>query len=48
MAHRCVLRPLVRARLLENIGRAYRRREDDKSAVSYLQDAVEIRKRLSG
>jgi eukaryotic-like serine/threonine-protein kinase len=40
--------PLVRARLLENIGRAYRRREDDKSAVSYLQDAVEIRKSLSG
>jgi eukaryotic-like serine/threonine-protein kinase len=40
--------PLVRARLLENIGRAYRRRGDDKSAVSYLRDAAYLRKKLSG
>jgi eukaryotic-like serine/threonine-protein kinase len=40
--------PLVRAKLLENIGRAYRRRGDDKSAASYLQDAVRLRKSLAG
>jgi serine/threonine protein kinase len=40
--------PLVRAKLLETIGVAYRRRGDDKSAISYLQDAVQIRKGLSG
>jgi tetratricopeptide (TPR) repeat protein len=40
--------PLVRAKLLETIGRAYRRRGDDKSAVSFLQDAVQIRTSLSG
>ncbi|HXS89852.1 MAG TPA: tetratricopeptide repeat protein [Steroidobacteraceae bacterium] len=40
--------PELRARLLETLGRAYRRRGDDKSAVSYLQDAVRIRKGLSG
>jgi eukaryotic-like serine/threonine-protein kinase len=40
--------PLVRAKLLETLGRAYRRRGDDKSAISYLQDAVQIRKSLSG
>ncbi len=40
--------PLVRAKLLEHLGRAYRRRGDDKSAISYLQDAVHLRKSLSG
>jgi serine/threonine protein kinase len=40
--------PLVRAQLLENIGRAYRRRADDKTAVSYLRDAAALRKKMSG
>jgi serine/threonine protein kinase/TolA-binding protein len=40
--------PLVRAKLMEHIGRAYRRRGDDKSAVSFLQDAVQLRRSLSG
>lgn len=35
--------PEVRARLLESIGRAYRRRGDMSKAVSYLEDAVHIR-----
>ena len=39
--------PQVRAQLLETIGRAYRRRGDDKSAIGYLQDAVDLRKQLS-
>ena len=39
--------PLVRAKLMEAIGRAYRRRGDDKSAVSFLQEAVQLRKSLS-
>jgi tetratricopeptide (TPR) repeat protein len=40
--------PGLRARLLQTLGRAYRRRGDDKSAVGYLQDAVHLRKSLSG
>ncbi|HEY7638843.1 MAG TPA: serine/threonine-protein kinase [Steroidobacteraceae bacterium] len=40
--------PQVRAQLLENLGRAYRRRFDDKTAISYLRDAVALRKKLSG
>jgi tetratricopeptide (TPR) repeat protein len=40
--------PQVRAQLLEHIGRAYRRRNDDKTAVSYLQDAIELRSKMSG
>jgi eukaryotic-like serine/threonine-protein kinase len=40
--------PQVRARVLETIGRAYRRRGDDKTAVGYLRDAVHLRKQLSG
>jgi tetratricopeptide (TPR) repeat protein len=40
--------PLVRAKLMEAIGRSYRRRGDDKSAISYLQDAVQLRRSLSG
>jgi serine/threonine protein kinase len=39
--------PQVRAQLLEAIGRAYRRRNDDKTAVSYLQDAVELSSKMS-
>jgi serine/threonine protein kinase/tetratricopeptide (TPR) repeat protein len=39
--------PQVRAQLLEHIGRAYRRRNDDKTAVSYLQDAIELRSKMS-
>jgi eukaryotic-like serine/threonine-protein kinase len=38
--------PEVRARLLESIGRAYRRRGDTDRAVSYLEDAVHIRKQV--
>jgi len=38
--------PEVRARLLESIGRAYRRRGDTDKAVSYLEDAVHIRKQM--
>ena len=40
--------PEVRARLLEHIGRAYRRRNEDKEAISYLRDAVHLRKQISG
>ncbi len=40
--------PEVRAQLLEHIGRAYRRRNEDKEAISYLQDAVHLRKQISG
>ncbi len=40
--------PQVRAQLLEHIGRAYRRRNDDKTAVSYLQDAADLRSKMSG
>jgi eukaryotic-like serine/threonine-protein kinase len=40
--------PQVRARLLENIGRAYRRRNDDKNALSFLRDAAQLRKQMSG
>ncbi len=39
--------PEVRARLLESIGRAYRRRGDTDKAVSYLEDAVHIRKQMT-
>jgi serine/threonine protein kinase/tetratricopeptide (TPR) repeat protein len=38
--------PEVRARLLEAIGRAFRRRGDPESAVRYLEDAVHIRKQM--
>lgn len=40
--------PEVRARLLENIGRAYRRRLEYKTAISYLRDAAHIRREMSG
>ena len=39
--------PEVRARLLENIGRAYRRRLEFKNAISYFRDAAHIRKKMS-
>jgi eukaryotic-like serine/threonine-protein kinase len=39
--------PQVRAELLENIGRAYRRRADDRTAVAYLRDAAFLRKKMS-
>jgi eukaryotic-like serine/threonine-protein kinase len=38
--------PEVRARLLESMGRAYRRRGENKKAISYLEDAVHIRKQM--
>ncbi len=40
--------PELRARLLEAIGRAYRRRGDDHQAVGVLQQAVDLRKTASG
>lgn len=39
--------PEVRAELLEHIGRAYRRRLEYKTAISYLRDAAHLRKKLS-
>jgi len=39
--------PEVRARLLESIGRAYRRRGDTEKAISFLEDAVHIRKQMT-
>ncbi|AMN45873.1 serine/threonine protein kinase [Steroidobacter denitrificans] len=39
--------PEVRARLLESIGRAYRRRGDTDKAISFLEDAVHIRKQMT-
>ncbi|MDY0066961.1 MAG: serine/threonine-protein kinase, partial [Steroidobacteraceae bacterium] len=38
--------PEVRARLLESIGRAYRRRGEIEQAAAFLQDAVHIRKNM--
>jgi eukaryotic-like serine/threonine-protein kinase len=35
--------PEVRARLLESVGRAYRRRDQDKEAVGFLQEALDLR-----
>jgi serine/threonine protein kinase/tetratricopeptide (TPR) repeat protein len=40
--------PELRARLLESVGRAYRRRGDDQQAVGFLQEALNLRKDLSG
>ena len=40
--------PELRARLLESIGRAYRRSGSDQDAVGPLQQALDLRKRLSG
>jgi len=39
--------PEVRARLLENIGRAYRRRLEYKNSISFLHDAAHIRKDMT-
>ena len=40
--------PEVRARLLESVGRAYRRRLDDETAIGFLQEALNLRRQLSG
>jgi serine/threonine protein kinase len=40
--------PELRARLLESVGRAYRRREQDRRAIAFLQEAVKLRRELSG
>jgi eukaryotic-like serine/threonine-protein kinase len=40
--------PELRARLLESIGRAYRRLDADREALDFLQQAVDLRMRLSG
>ena len=42
------VQPEVRAELLEHIGRAYRRRLEYKTAISYLKDAAHLRTKLSG
>jgi serine/threonine protein kinase len=39
-------RPEVRARLLEAIGRAYRRLDEFGTAVAYLEDALRLRRQL--
>jgi eukaryotic-like serine/threonine-protein kinase len=41
------MQPEVRAELLEHIGRSYRRRLEYKTAISYLRDAVHVRKQLT-
>jgi eukaryotic-like serine/threonine-protein kinase len=38
--------PEVRARLLESMGRAYRRRGETEQAISYLKDALHIRRQM--
>jgi eukaryotic-like serine/threonine-protein kinase len=40
--------PEVRARLLETIGRAYRRRLNNEEANSFLKDALYLRRKMSG
>jgi eukaryotic-like serine/threonine-protein kinase len=40
--------PEVHARLLETIGRAYRRRSDSDEAISFLSDALHLRRKMSG
>ena len=40
--------PEVHARLLETIGRAYRRRFDNAEATSFLRDALDLRRKMSG
>jgi tetratricopeptide (TPR) repeat protein len=40
--------PELRARLLEAIGRAYRRRGNDHEAIGFLQQAIDLRKELAG
>jgi eukaryotic-like serine/threonine-protein kinase len=40
--------PELRARLLQSLGRAYRRRGDDKTAIGHLREAVQLRKSISG
>jgi tetratricopeptide (TPR) repeat protein len=38
----------IRSRLLESVGRAYRRREQFPEAIPFLRKALEVRKTLSG
>ncbi len=40
--------PEVRARLLESVGRAYRRRQEDMTAIPFLREALSVRRALSG
>jgi serine/threonine protein kinase len=40
--------PELRARLLESVGRAYRRRGQDSQAIGFLQEALKLRRELSG
>jgi eukaryotic-like serine/threonine-protein kinase len=39
--------PEVRARLLESVGRAYRRRQQDTAAIPFLEEALSVRQTLS-
>lgn len=41
------MRPEVRARLLASIGRAFRRSGDPQRSLSYLEDAVHLRRQMS-
>jgi eukaryotic-like serine/threonine-protein kinase len=41
-------RPEVRARLLESIGRAYRRRAEEQEAIGFLQEALHLRRQVAG
>ena len=41
-------RPELRARLLEAIGRTYRRRGDDREAIGFYRQALGLREQLSG
>jgi eukaryotic-like serine/threonine-protein kinase len=40
-------RPALRAQLLESVARAYRRRGEDRDAVGFLQEALELRRQLA-
>ena len=40
--------PELRVRLLESIGRAYGRRGDDRDAIGFLQQALDLRNKLGG
>ncbi len=41
-------RPEVRARLLEAMGRSYRRRGEDSEAIDFLREALKLRQQLAG
>jgi eukaryotic-like serine/threonine-protein kinase len=40
--------PELRVRLLESVGRAYRRRMEHKEAAAFLSEALQLRKKMSG